>query len=87
MESLNCLLWGIVILEASSCKYLRIILHRDFSWADKVKYMVKKAWKAFHFTMHILENRNSNIKSLAYTSLVSLILEYGTAYWDPHREG
>jgi hypothetical protein len=35
----------------------------------------------------ILNNGNSNTESLAYTSLVGLILEYGAARWDPHREG
>ena len=49
--------------------------------------MVKKAWKALHFTMRILKKGNSNTKSLAYMSLVRPILEYGTACWDPYREG
>jgi hypothetical protein len=30
---------------------------------------------------------HSNTKSLAYTSLVRPILEYGAACWDPYREG
>ena len=30
---------------------------------------------------------NSKTKSLAYMSLVSPFLEYGTACWDPYREG
>jgi hypothetical protein len=37
--------------------------------------------------MHILKEGTSNTKSLAYTSLVHLILEYGVAWWDPYREG
>ena len=37
--------------------------------------------------MRILEKGNSNTKSLAYMSLVCLILEYGAACWDPYREG
>jgi hypothetical protein len=49
--------------------------------------MVKKSWKALNFTMHILKKGNINTKSLAYTSLVCLILEYGVACWDPYREG
>jgi hypothetical protein len=49
--------------------------------------MVKKAWKALQFTMCILKKGNSNTKSLAYTSLVRLILEYGAVCWDPYREG
>ena len=43
---LNYYLLGILVPEASSCKYLRIILRSDLSWADQVNYMVKKAWKA-----------------------------------------
>jgi hypothetical protein len=52
----------IVIPEVSSCKYLGIILCSDLSWADQVNYTVKKAWKALHFTMHILKNGNGNTK-------------------------
>ena len=55
------------IPKVSSCKYLGIILRSDLSWADQVNYMVKKAWKALHFTMRILKKRNSNTKSLAVT--------------------
>jgi hypothetical protein len=52
-----------------------------------VNYMVKKAWKALHFTMRILKKGNSDTKSLAYTSLVRPIPEFGAACWDPYREG
>jgi hypothetical protein len=44
-----------LILEASSCKYLGIILRSDLSWADQVNYTVKKDWKALHFTMRMLK--------------------------------
>ena len=37
--------------------------------------------------MRILKKGNSNTRSLAYRSLVSPILEYGAACWDPYREG
>jgi hypothetical protein len=47
---LNYSLMGTLISEASSCKYLGIILRSDLSWADQVNYAVKKAWKALHFT-------------------------------------
>jgi hypothetical protein len=76
-----------LISEASSCKYIGIILRSDLSWADQVNYTVKKAWKALHFTMRILKTGNSNTKSSAYISLVCPILEYGAACWDPYREG
>jgi len=50
-DPLNYLLMGPLILEASSFKYLGIIVRNDLSWGDQVNYAVKKAWKALHFTM------------------------------------
>ena len=46
----------------------------------------QKAWGGLHFVIRIVKKGNKNTKSLAYTSLVRPILEYGAAYWDPHRE-
>jgi len=77
----NYSLMGTLIPEASSCKYLGIILRSDLSWADEVNYAVKKTWKALHFKMRI--KGNGNTKRLAYMSLVRLILEYGAGCWDP----
>jgi hypothetical protein len=37
--------------------------------------------------MRILKKGNSGTKSLAYTTRVPPILEYGAACWDPYREG
>jgi len=54
-DPLNYSLMDTLIPEASSCKYLGIILRSDFSWADQVNYTVKKAWKALHFTVRILK--------------------------------
>jgi len=54
-DPLNYSLMSTLIPEASSCKYLGIILSNDLSWADQVNYAVKEAWKALHFTMRILK--------------------------------
>ena len=78
-DPLDYSLANTLIPEASSCKYLGIILRSNLSWVDQINYMVKKAWKALHFTMQILKKGNSNTKSLAYMSLVRPILEYGAA--------
>ena len=75
------------IPEASSCKYLGIIIRSDSNWVDQVNYIAQKTWKSFHFEMHILKKGNNNRKSLAYTSMVRHILEYRAACWDPYREG
>jgi len=54
-----------LISEASSCKYLGIILRSDLIWADQVNYTMKRAWRALLFTMRILKEGNSNARSLA----------------------
>jgi hypothetical protein len=86
-DPLDYSLVNTLIPEASSFKYLGIILRSDLSWADQLNYTVKKAWKALYFTMRIFKKGKSSSKSLAYMSLVRPILEYGAAFWDPCREG
>jgi hypothetical protein len=61
-DPLNYSLTDTLIPEASSFKYLGIILRSDISWADQVNYTVKMAWKALHFTMRILKKGYSNTK-------------------------
>ena len=48
-DSLNYSLLGTLIPEASSCKYLGIILRSDLSWADQVNYTVKKGLESTTF--------------------------------------
>jgi hypothetical protein len=55
-----------LIPEASSLKYLGIIIRNDLNWADHVNYTLRKAWKALHFIMRILRKVNNNMKRLAY---------------------
>ena len=76
-----------LIPEASSFKYLGIIIHSDLYSAECVNYTLPKAWKALYFLMHILKKGYNNMKHLAYTALVRPILEYGVVCWDPQREG
>jgi hypothetical protein len=86
-DPLNYSLMDTLIPEASSCKYLGIILRGDLSWTDQVNYTVKKAWKALHFTMRTLKKGNSNTKILAYMSLARLIPEHGAACWGSVQGG
>jgi len=50
------------IPEASSCKYLGIILRIDLNWVDQVNYTRQKAWKALRFVMRVLRKGNWNTK-------------------------
>jgi len=48
------LFWG-SMPEARCFKYLGIIINSNLQWTDHVNYTLRKAWKALHFIMHILE--------------------------------
>ena len=85
-DPLNYSLGDQTIPEASCCKYLGIIIRSDLSWADQVNCTVQKAWRTLHFVMRNVKKGNKNTKSLAYTSLVRPILEYGAACWDQYRK-
>ena len=80
-----------LIPEASSYKYLGIIIRSDLNWADHVNYTPRKAWTTLHFIMRIVKkgnnNNNNNTKRSAYKALVRTIPEYGAVGWDPYREG
>ena len=58
-----------LIPEASSFKYLGIIICSDLNWADHVNYTLPKARKALHFIMRMLKKGNNNMKHLAYTAI------------------
>jgi len=53
-------------MEASSFKYLGIIIRSGINWADHVIYTVRKAWKALHFIMLMLKN---GLKKLTFRLL------------------
>jgi len=73
--------------EASSFKYLGIIISSHLNWADHVNYTLRKAKKALHFIMSTLKKGNNNTKRLAYMAVVRPILECGVVCWDPYRGG
>jgi len=51
-----------LVSEASSFKYLGIIIHSDLNWADHVNYTLQTAWKAPHFIICMLKKGNNNTK-------------------------
>jgi hypothetical protein len=73
--------------DIANCTYLGIILRSYLSWADKINYTAKKAWKAPHIKTCVLKNGNCNAKRLACTSVVRQILEYASSCWYTYREG
>jgi len=59
---LGCSLGDQKIPEASSCKYLGIILRGDLNWMDQVNSTAQKAWKALHYGIRVLKKGNRKKK-------------------------
>jgi hypothetical protein len=71
-----------LMAEASSFKYLGIIIKSRLNWADRVSYRLRTAWKALPFITRIIKMGNNNTKRLAYMALARSIIEYGAVCWD-----
>jgi hypothetical protein len=52
-----------------------------------IKKLIHVPGRHFSLQCEFLKKGNGSTRSLAYTSLVRPILEYGAAYWDPYRKG
>jgi hypothetical protein len=76
-DPLNYTLRDKKIPEDSSSRYLGIIICSNLSWANQVNNTVQKARRALHFVMRVVKMGNKNTKSVAYKSLVHLIVNMG----------
>ncbi len=61
-----------------------VIISSDLSWSKHVEEIVNKANKVLGLITCIVGNRNKDVFSLLYKSLVRPILEYACPLWDPH---
>ena len=76
-------LHGKVLETVDSAKYLGVTLTRDLRWNRHVENIAYKANRSLGFLQRNLRINSSNLKSLAYKTLVRPLLEYSSAAWDP----
>ena len=51
--------------EESSFKYLGLIIQSDLNCADRVNCTLRKAWKALHFILRVLQ-REITIQNISH---------------------
>ena len=66
--------------------YLGIHLSNTQNWTAQTKAASTKAQQTLGVIRRNLNKCSTHIKAVAYTSLVSPILEYASAAWDPHSQ-
>ena len=75
---------NIELKNVQNYKDLGVIISSDLSWSKHVEEIVNKANKILGLITRIVGNRNKDVFSLLYKSLVRPTLEYACPLWDPH---
>ena len=81
--------WGKSLSINPGSEHLQIFwnnLTQRLKWGWSCELHGKEGLEGTTFHAYT-QKGNSSTKSLAYTTLVRPILEYGAACWDPYREG
>lgn len=69
----------------STYKYLGVHLQPDLSWHYHIKHTLASANRSFGFLKRNLKHAPSDIRKLAFTTLIRPKIEYASAIWDPHQ--
>lgn len=72
--------------EVNECKYLGVTITNNLSWNKHVKNVCSSAFRKLCFLRHKLRHAPSNVRLLAYTSLIRPKLEYACSVWDPYTK-
>ena len=66
--------------------YLRTLFDSKISFSPHINQVISKATRMLNFVNHNVYRCSAETKSLAYTSIVRPLLEYGSAVWDPYLQ-
>ncbi len=80
------LLNGTKIKIVESCTYLGVVVSKDLKWNLHVNHCVRKATNTLNLIRRNLYCCNTEVKKLAYTSLVRPLLEYASSSWDVYSK-
>ena len=75
------------VLEAvSSARYLGVHIYSNLSWKYHVNRITAIANRSIGFIKPNIKTKSSQIREMAYQSLVHPQLEYASTVWDPHTK-
>ena len=77
-------LHGHTLEVVDSSKYLGVTISEDLTWRKHIEDTATKANKTLGFVRRNLSECTSQVKSVAYTTMVRPRLEYSSTVWDPH---
>ena len=66
--------------------YLGILIENTLTFTGHIRTIVSKANQKLGFLKRNLRNTPTEVRKMAYISLVRSSLEYGSTIWDPHTQ-
>jgi len=82
--SFNYRLHGQILETVDNAKYLGVDISKDLSWNTHINRITNNANKSLGFLRRNIQTRNSNIRQLAYKTIVRPQVEYASSVWSPH---
>ena len=76
-----------MLARVDSYPYLGMTISSDLKWHNHISHITTKASRTLGFERRNVYNCLSEVKSLAYTSLIRPQLKYASAAWDPYQVG
>lgn len=67
-------------------KYLGVTITSTLSWNTHISSICSSAFRKLCFLRHKLKHTPSDVKLLAYSSIIRPKLEYASIVWDPHTK-
>ena len=77
---------GHSLSHIDSDKYLGVTISSDLSWNKHFNSIACKANHTLPFLKRHLQINDTNLKTVAYQSLVRPQLEYASSVWDPYTQ-
>ena len=73
--------------SVDATKYLGVNISRDLSWKTHINNITARANRTLGFVKrNVQTNKNKDIRTLAYNSLVRPQVEYGSGVWSPYTK-
>ena len=66
--------------------YLGVQFSSDLKWHTHINNIIKRASSTLGFLRRNLRNCPQDCRRIAYLSLVTSTIEYGSVIWDPHSQ-
>ena len=77
---------GSILKQVSDHPYLGVHLSHDMRWNKHIDIITTKATNQLNFIKRNLSKCSTDVKSMAYTTIVRPHLEFASAAWDPYTK-